>query len=196
MNRARPIAALLAGLLLAGCPAGHGEPPILGQVPEFHLVADDGRPFDSSSLAGRPWLASFLYTSCPGPCPRLVERLKSVRHDVAADRLSFVSFSVDPQADTPAVLAAYKAKHGIGAADSWTFLTGDPAVVMPLVEKGFLVGVDSGDASSSEGAVSHGTRVALVDGQRRIRGFYATDRDEDLQKLKQDVAALGPGVTP
>jgi len=166
------------------------ELPVLGEVAVFQLVSDDGGPFDSTTLAGRAWLASFLYTSCPGPCPRLVERLKRVRKEVPPASLAFVSISVDPEKDTPEVLRKYKSEHGIGSTDAWTFVTGPGAQVLALVQRGFLTGVERTDSNTAEGAVSHGTRVALVDGQARIRGFYSTDSDDDLARLAGDAAGL------
>ncbi|HEY2773668.1 MAG TPA: SCO family protein [Candidatus Binatia bacterium] len=166
------------------------ELPVLGQAPEFHLVADDGSAFASSLLDGRVWVASFLYTSCPGPCPRLVERLKQVRRTVPVSSMAIISISVDPDTDTAPVLAGYKTKHAIASSDAWTFLTGPSADVIPLVQRGFLTGVSRDGAPGEEGAVAHGTRVALIDGQHRIRGFYATEEDSELSRLERDAAAL------
>lgn len=173
---------------LGGCKTA--APPVLGEVPTFQLVSESGEPFDSSSLKGRPWLASFLFTSCPGPCPRLVEKLKSVRSTIPASQLAFVSISVDPENDTPSVLTQYKTARGILEGDGWTFLTGSTETVMNLVRKGFLTGVEKSENPTAEGSVTHGVRVVLVDGERRIRGFYATDRDEDMSRLRTDVGAL------
>jgi protein SCO1 len=167
-----------------------GPLPVLAEAPPFRLVADDGRELTSDSLRGRPWLASFLYTSCPGPCPRLVGRLKTVRARVPAPELAFVSFSVDPAHDTPPVLAEYKAKHGIAADADWTFVTGPSEEVLALVQRGFLTGVGAGEAGGDQGAVSHGTRVALVDGEQHIRGFYSTESDEDLDRLVRDAKSV------
>jgi len=170
--------------------AAHEPPPILGQVPEFQLVSDNGAAFEVSSLGGRPWLASFLFTTCPGPCPLLVERLKSVRARIPAEELAIVSFSVDPAVDSPTVLTDYKKARGIGADSAWTFVTGPEDKMLDLVQRGFLTGVEKSNSPEREGAVVHGVRVALVDGERRIRGFYSTESDEDLERLERDVAAL------
>lgn len=184
-------AALVVVVALVALQRGSGTPPpVLGQVPAFRLVADDGTAFDSASLDGHAWLASFLFTSCPGPCPRLVERLKSLRREIPAGSLAFVSFSVDPGVDTPEVLRAYKDTHAITSDDAWTFVTGPESDVLAIVQRGFLTGVERGDPSGPEGAVTHGVRVALVDGRRRIRGFYATDDDAELERLKHDASAL------
>lgn len=199
MKSSRTVAFLVAGLLVAVAamrfgalpgPWSAAPLPVLGQVPAFRLVSDEGRGFGSDELKDRPWLASFLYTTCPGPCPRLVERLKVVRRTVPATDLAIVSFSVDPATDTPEVLAAYKAARGIAAGDAWTFVTGPPEEVIELVQKGFLTAVERGSGDTEEGAVSHGVRVALIDGQGGIRGFYATDSDEDVARLAHEVASL------
>lgn len=164
--------------------------PVYGVVGDFHLVSDDGAAFDASSLDGQIWLASFLYTSCPGPCPVLVERLKQVRRTIFPARMAIVSFSVDPAADTPPVLASYKAARGIRNEDAWTFVTGPPQDVLDVVQRSFFAAVEQGDAGSAQGAVIHSVRVALVDGQRQIRGFYATDDAGDLSRLESDIATL------
>ncbi|MFN2376843.1 MAG: SCO family protein [Candidatus Binatia bacterium] len=199
MKTSRTLAFLLVGLLvvvaairLGALPGPWSAPalPVMGQVPDFRLVSDKGRAFGSNELKDRAWLASFLYTTCPGPCPRLVERLKVVRRTVPATDLAIVSFSVDPAADTPEVLAAYKSARGIADGDSWTFVTGPPEDVIELVQKGFLTAVERGSGNTEEGAVSHGVRVALIDGKGGIRGFYATDSDEDVARLANDVASL------
>jgi protein SCO1/2 len=166
-------------------------PPVLGEAPNFSLVGDDGKPFSSESLRGRPWLASFLFTSCPGPCPKLVAKLKALRERVPASRLVFVSFSVDPGTDTPEVLAAYKRKHGIGEDAGWTFLTGPEGEVTRLVQQGFLTGVErTGPSSGADGGITHGLRVALVDSRGHLRGFYATEDDEGLQRLESELSAI------
>jgi protein SCO1/2 len=187
------VAALFVGAMIAmsGCPSLAPEPPVLGQVPEFELVGDDGKPFGSASLEGRNWLASFVFTSCPGPCPKLVERLKALRAKIPASGLTFVSFSVDPLTDTPAVLAEYRKERGIAPGPAWTFVTGPEDEVLALVRRGFLVAVEkSGDPAGEDGAVIHGVRVGLIDGQRRIRGYYDTEVPEDLERLEKELAAI------
>lgn len=165
-------------------------PPVLGQVPAFVLISDSGGPFDAASLDGKPWLASFFFTTCQGPCPRLIDRLQLVRRAIPPSALTMVSFSVDPTVDTASVLSAYKAKRGIAVEDQWPFVTGPEDEVQQLIRTGFLTGVEAGQDSTS-GSISHGVRVVLVDGQRRIRGFYSTDSDADLAQLQRDAQALG-----
>jgi protein SCO1/2 len=186
----RTLLAVATVVACAGCHLFSSPPPVVSEAPAFVLVADDGKPIDSASLRGRAWLASFLYTSCPGPCPRLVEKLQGVRRAIPPERLKLVSFSVDPETDTPEVLRKYKAAHGIEAKDDWTFVTGPSSEVLEIIQKGFLTGVQREDQPGAEGGVSHGTRVALVDRDGHVRGFYSTEQDGDLERLEHDVGTL------
>ena len=157
--------------------------PVLGQLPEFQLTAQTGQPFDSRSLDGHVWVADFVYTTCDGPCPMMSSQMHLVQTQTAeTPDVKLVSFTVDPAHDTPPVLAAY-AKHFQYDPARWHFLTGDPARLNDLGLNGFkLNGVD--------GSLSHSTRFVLVDGARRIRGYYTTSEDGFLRRLVHDVRQL------
>jgi protein SCO1/2 len=168
--------------------------PVIAAVPEFRFQDQSGSTVGNPDLAGRVWIASFLYTTCPGPCPRLVERLAQVRRDFAGDpRVLLVSFSVDPEADSPEALGAYARTRGIDAA-GWKLLTGPSEAIYAFIRSGFLLAVDrsdgSGQAIVEQGPVTHSTRLALVDVRGRIRGYYDSDDAQALEELRADVRTL------
>jgi protein SCO1/2 len=135
-------------------------------------------------LDGHVWVADFIYTTCDGPCPMMSSKMHLIQDQTAAEMpdVRFVSFTVDPVHDTPAVLAEY-GKHFKQDAARWVFLTGEPARLNDLGLNGFkLNGVD--------GSMSHSTRFALVDRRRRIRGYYITGEDGFLPKLMHDIRQL------
>jgi cytochrome oxidase Cu insertion factor (SCO1/SenC/PrrC family) len=93
---------------LVGVGLSRPELPVMTRVPSFALTDQTGGAFTSRDIAGKVWVASFIYTTCPGPCPRVVQRVAEVQRRLGDEPdVRFVSFSVDPAADTPAVLAAY-----------------------------------------------------------------------------------------
>ena len=157
--------------------------PVLYDVPEFHLTAQDGRPFDSKVLAGKIWVADFIYTTCPGPCPRMTSQMHEVQNATGelAD-VNLVSFTVDPAHDTPPVLAEYAKAHG-GAADRWFFLTGPASALQTLDHDVFKLG----DLNAS---LEHSTRFVLVDRQSRIRGYYDTSEPGAIAKIIDGIHAL------
>src|SRR5688572_4175937 len=73
-------------------------------VPPFSLVDQQGKAFTNSSLSGKVWVANFVFTRCAGPCPTMTAEMASLAQAVSDPDVRFVSFSVDPDYDTPAVL--------------------------------------------------------------------------------------------
>jgi protein SCO1/2 len=175
---------------------GRTELPVLGAVPAFQLTAADGRPFGSADLEGSPWIATFIYTTCPGPCPRVVEAIAAVDHRLSRDpRIRLVSISVDPEADTPDVLSVYAANRGIDSG-RWTFLTGETDTVYSLVRSGFLLAVERHDGKDAPDIdpVVHSTHAVLVDGLARVRGYYDTRDADAMSRLVRDARSLADNM--
>jgi len=165
----------VVAVFLAAC-AGPKPLPVLGQVPQFQLTAQTGQPFDSQSLDGHIWVADFIYTTCPGPCPMMSSQMRRVQVSTTPD-ISLVSFTVDPQHDTPPVLAAY-ATHFTADPARWHFLTGEPRRLNDL-------GLNTFKLNSVDGSLIHSTRFVLIDRARRIRGYYL-----DTAQLLHDIRQL------
>jgi protein SCO1 len=156
--------------------------PRMGAAPAFQLTTQDGASFDSQSLAGHVWVADFVYTTCQGPCPMMSSQMRQIQSLTAeTPDVKLVSFTVDPQHDTPPILAAY-AKHFKYDPARWVFLTGDQAR---------LNGAGLGfKLNSVDGSTTHSTRFVLVDRRQQIRGFYISSDDGFIQRLLHDIRQL------
>jgi protein SCO1 len=156
---------------------------VFGDIPHFDLVAQTGQPFDSRVLNGKIWVADFIYTTCPGPCPRMTSQMREVQDAVLkVPDVRLVSFTVDPGTDTPPVLTAYAKTHG-ASSSIWYFLTGAVPTLQMLDRDAFKLGnIDAG--------LHHSTRFVLVDRQGRIRGYYDTSDSSSIRKVISDVYAL------
>ena len=173
---------ILACLLIAGC-VRRPPLPVLGHVPDFTLTSQSGEPFDGKSLDGKIWVADFIYTHCPGPCPRMSAQMRRVQTAVTGiPDVRLISFSVDPERDTPAVLAEY-AKRYQAQPGRWFFLTGDRNTIDSLDRRAFMLGnVDS--------SMQHSTRFVLIDRHGSIRGYYGTTDDDPTVRLIVDIRRL------
>jgi len=157
--------------------------PVLTQLPDFRLVERSGQKLGLSDLKGKVWIADFIFTRCPGPCPRMSSRMASLERDLRSEAgLRLVSISVDPEFDTREVLAKYAAQYHADEG-RWFFLTGDKTAIHHLAKSGFLVG-------GVDDVTLHTTRFVLVDRQGRVRGYYSSSDEEDLRKLGNDARAL------
>jgi cytochrome oxidase Cu insertion factor (SCO1/SenC/PrrC family) len=157
-----------------------------GAVPSFSLTERSGRIITNADLAGKIWIADFIFTTCPGPCPIISANMARLQGELASDpHVQLVSFTVDPRDDTPAVLAAYAEAHGADP-QRWWFLTGPEAPLYDLIQKGFFQSVQDNHGQvlqPGQFLVTHSTRMVLVDPAGFIRGFYdglGQDNDEAL----------------
>jgi protein SCO1/2 len=163
-------------------------PPVLGEVPDFALTNRDGRAVHRADLAGAPWVADFVFTRCAASCPMMSLRLARLNRELPADLpVRLVSFTVDPDYDSAAVLERYA--ESFKAPARWLFLTGGRDVMHRLSKEGFKLAVDPGGGDKNE-PILHSTRFVLVDGRGRIRGYYEAFDEESMRKLRGDLEAL------
>ena len=107
----------------------------------------------------------------------------------AADDLRLVSITVDPEHDTPSVLAAY-AREASADAQRWSFVTAEPDVIREISEKGFKLPLSPSGSPPGENAVgpiAHSQNSVLVDRVRRIRGYYDGLDETARKRLMQDL---------
>src|SRR5215467_2330267 len=114
-----------------------------GTVPSFQLTNQNGQPFGSGQLADKIWIAAFVYSTCPGPCPMISGRMSELQKPLEKTDVHLVSFSVDPEKDTPAVLHGYATKLQAEPA-RWDFLTGSKSAIYKLSHDGFKLAISDG----------------------------------------------------
>lgn len=163
--------------------------PTLGSVPAFELVTQEGKPFSSSSLNGKYWIVDLIFTNCGGTCPILTANLASIQKALAkTEDVELVSISVDPNNDTPEVLAEYAKRYNANT-KNWTFLTGKVQTIYTIAKDGFKLTVDSVSGDEMNPIV-HSERFVLVDKQGNIRGFYDGTTNEAQSKILGDLGDL------
>jgi protein SCO1/2 len=161
--------------------------PSLGTVPTFQLVNQDAQPFGSEQLAGKIWIADFIFTTCPGPCPIISTRMSELQRPLEKSDVHLVSFTVDPEKDTPEVLRAYADKLR-KQPFRWDFLTGPRDAIHSLSRDGFKLGLSEG--AEEDGGPIHTTRFVLVDRRGFIRGYYDALAPDAVTKLLADTNHL------
>lgn len=164
-----------------------------GQVPAFSLIATDKQPYDSSVLDGKVWIASFVFTSCKNSCPMLSAQMRRLSKSLpAGDGFAMLSITVDPDKDTPEVLARYA--KDMGATDPrWSFLTGKKAALKSLIIGGFHLSADPGDKAldaRKNPDILHSSKLVLVDKHGAIRGYYDGLLGSSADAIRRDAISL------
>ena len=162
--------------------------PIMGIVPDFSLTERSGRIVKKSDLLGGYWVASFIFTRCATSCPMAATELTKLQAELPEEVL-LVSFSVDPDYDSPEVLAGYAKEHGADL-DRWLFLTGEKNTLYKDIREGFHLAVEGNDDAPPGWGVTHTPRFALIDHKGRIRGYYGSSEPEDMIRLRKDIMRL------
>lgn len=167
----------------AGCLRMPAPLPVYGQIPAFELIAETGEPFSRQALDGKIWVADFIFTTCSGPCPRMSSLMRQVQQAVTGmPEVRLVSFTVDPERDTPAVLSEYAARYH-AKPEKWRFLTGPLESLDRLKRNDFKLG-------NVDGSLDHSTRLVLLDRKSRIRGYYTTSEDSPVTQLVRDIKRI------
>jgi protein SCO1/2 len=155
-------------------------PPVFYDVPAFTLINQDGKPQSGAQLLGHPWVADFIYTTCATQCPLMSLKMQSLQQQLPAD-VKLVSFSVDPEHDTPAVLADYAARYR-AQPGRWVFLTGQAKLVSQAIA-GMKVGVIP---AQGDNPIQHDVHFILVDSWGRVRGAYDSGVAAQIDQLVAD----------
>jgi protein SCO1/2 len=175
-------------VVVAAQPRNESALPYLGRVPSFTFVDHDGHALASADLRGHPWIANFIFTRCPTACPLYTERMATLHHALPALRL--VSFSVDPDFDTPERLRDFARRHH-ALVPAWSFVTGPLDAIRVAVADGFKVPLSRDEEQRRQGNIFHGAQAVLVDGGGAIRGYYALSDSDVAKKIAADVARVG-----
>lgn len=185
--------AVLLGLL-ASCAAhawghaakGQGRLPTVGAAPGFALTDQAGGRVALADLRGKVLAVTFIYTTCADSCPLLTAKMAVVQRKLGADfgaRVRFVSITVEPEIDTPAVLKAYADKFGADAR-GWSFLTGTSEEIQEIVR-----GYGAFARRVTPGDVDHIFLTSLIDRKGVLRVQYLGYRFDPAEFLR-DLRAL------
>ncbi len=154
--------------------------PVIGPAPAFELIDQSGRPVALADLAGKVLAVTFIYATCRDTCPILTAKMASLQKPLGSEfgtRVRFVSITVEPEVDTPAVLSAYAAAHGADLG-GWSFLTGPPNKVQDVVRR-----YGAFARRNRPGDVDHLFLTTLVDRRGMMRVQYLGTRFDPAEML-------------
>ena len=147
-----------------------------GVAPDAEFTDESGVRRRLSDWRGRILAVTFIYTRCPLPdfCPRMNRHFAAVQADVVADarlreRVRLLSVSLDPDFDTPAVLAA-EARRVRADPNVWTFLTGSREVIDRFAVPFGVYVVRNG---KNLGDITHNLRTAVIGADGRVLTIFS-----------------------
>lgn len=163
----------------------------------FSLLNQDSIQVSDAIFRGKIHVANFFFTTCGTICPKMSSEMMRVQHAFEKDtNVVIVSYTVDPDYDTPAVLKEYASQHK-AITNKWFFLTGDKKTIYDLARNSYYLVAGEGDGGPED--FIHSEMFTLIDREGRIRGgrdkkgnmlTYDGTNILDVNRLIEDIAVL------
>ncbi|WP_163970676.1 SCO family protein [Oceanobacillus halotolerans] len=172
-------------LFLVGC-GDEIETNMDEQVSDFEFTTQDNETLSNKDLEGEWWVADFIFTNCVTVCLPMTTNMAELQNKMTQEGIDaqLVSFSVDPDYDTPEVLKDYAAQYGADLSN-WSFLTGyDFETIKEFSIKSFKSIVQE-DPSSDQ--VTHGTGFFLVNPEGNIIKKYDGRTSSEMDTIVEDL---------
>lgn len=166
--------------------------PVLGnpghKVGAFSFLDQTGDTVTQNNLNGKVSVVEYFYTTCTGICPRMNKNMDKIYETFKNTKnFQILSNTVDPATDSVPVLAKYAEQWGANP-QVWKFLTGPRKELFSVAVHQYLLSAADSTGVSSD--FVHTQWFALVDKDRRVRGFYDGLKPSSIQKLKKDIRTL------
>ncbi len=162
---------------------------IYGTIPAFSFQTQYGVTFTDENMRGHVTIANFIFTRCPTICPVFTMKMQRIGEDTNT-KVHLVSFSVDPEYDTPERLLTYSKEYDADP-KRWHFLTGDSKAVKEVVEGALKISMErNGEDEHGVPDIVHGSHFVLFDSKGTIRGYYNSDDVQRIDALRADAEAL------
>jgi len=157
-------------------------------VPNFSFTSQENQLLTSDFVRDKIWVADYFFTRCTSICPKLTTHLQTVQEAFKKDNdVKIVSFTVDPDRDTPAALQAYASSfHAIPS--QWQFVTGSKKDLYAFARKGLFIVATDGDGGADD--FIHSENLVLMDKENHIRGYYDGTSDTEVNQLIKDIQRL------
>ncbi|MEJ6589087.1 MAG: SCO family protein [Crocinitomicaceae bacterium] len=161
-------------------------------IQDFEFFDQKNQRFQSSSIKDKIWVVEYFFATCKGICPIMNAQMQRVQSAHEKDtNVVILSFTVDPDQDTPEALGLYADEHG-AIAGKWFFLTGEKSMLYELARKSFflLKPAEAKNQGDAGGDFIHTNNFVLIDRDKQIRGYYDGTNPKEVDALILDVSRL------
>ena len=157
-------------------------------IQNFRFTNQDGKEVTQDDFKGSIYVTDFFFTTCRSICPVMSNQMEKVYLKYKGNKeVKFLSHTVDPETDTIEQLKAYAIQHH-AATDQWMFVTGEKKSLYEIARTGYLLNAEQGDGGPDD--FIHTQNFALIDKDKRIRGFYDGTDSTDIHHLMTDIELL------
>lgn len=160
-------------------------------VKPFSLIDQKGNPFTQDSIVGKVVIVDFIFTRCATICPKMSKQMSFLNETLAKEKnIVFVSHTIDPEYDTPAILDEY-AKIYKAAYPKWKFVTGSKQDIYNLAAHSYKISV-ADEGKGDPDMLTHSDKFVLIDSHGEIRAYKSGEDDKEVKQMIELAAFLIP----
>jgi len=159
-------------------------------VDNFTFTTEQNEAISLADLEGQWWIANFIFTNCETVCLPMTSNMSHLQSELQNEELpvQLVSFSVDPDYDTPEVLQEYGKEYEADFTN-WSFLTGYSfQEIKEISIKSFRAPLKEPEYGSTQ--VLHDTRFFLVNPEGKVIKGYDGVQAKEMQVIIDDLQTL------
>lgn len=189
-SRIFTIISIFTVLILSACGQGEIKDAKNWPIEDFTFTNHEDKSLGLSDLKGKVWVADFIFTNCTTICIPMTSnmvKLQKMAKDENIKNIEFVSFSVDPNVDTPKVLTEYGKQYNADM-KNWHFLTGySQEEIEKFALKNFKALVKK---PKTDDQVIHQTYFYLVNQEGKIMKYYSGVAEIPFDEIIKDIKTL------
>ncbi len=164
---------------------------IYHKIADFSFTNQDAETITNNTMDGKVYVADFFFTSCPTICPVMKTQMLRVYEEFKNNPdFKILSHTIDPVQDSVALLKDYSRRLGVEDASTWHFLTGDQEKLFEIGQTSYLT--TAMEDQNEPGGFLHSGAFVLVDQKGRIRGVYDGTKEDQVNRLMNDIPKLLP----
>ena len=157
-------------------------------IQNFSFTDQDGKTVTEKNFEGSIYVTDFFFTTCHSICPIMSTQMERIADKFKGNsEVKFLSHTVDPEIDTVEQLKKYAIKHNADS-NQWKFVTGEKKALYEIARTGYLLNAEEGDGGPDD--FIHTQNFALIDKDKRIRGFYDGTDSTEINQLMKDIDLL------
>ena len=157
------------------------------KITPFALINQNGNTINQNRIHSKITVIEFFFTTCKSICPIMNKHLKEVYQQLSDTSIHFLSFTVDPERDTPEQLQGYAKQLGVNES-RWDFVTGSKSQLYALARHCFEL--DSNVVDNEHEDFIHTQQIVVLDRQGFVRGYFDGTSASAMDSLKQCVIQL------
>ena len=160
-------------------------------IEDFAFTDTDEKTVTKQDLTGKPFVISFVFTFCRGPCPSVTMQMRELQDRLKDYDFNLVTLTVDPERDTLDVLKQYGISQGADF-ERWKFLTGKQSEIYGLIQRSFKMPVEEvkGPDRVPGFEIIHSVNILLVNAEGRVIDKFDARKPEEMARLRKELKRI------